>query len=1149
MPEFSCCPDPALFARLAAGQLSAGESEALLAHLERCPTCSTLVGGLAVNDTLAELLREARPVAGEPPDGRVAELIARLSRARPEETPSSHADAEVTADTAQLPSPVAAGERFPFLAPSQAADELGRVGPYRVLEVVGTGGMGVVFRAEDPHLRRPVALKVMLPVLAANETARARFLREAQACAGIRHDHIVAVYQVGDTNGVPYLAMEFLDGETLDSRLHREGKLPTAEVVRIGREMAQGMAAAHKRGLIHRDIKPANVWLEAESGRVKILDFGLARSAGQDAALTHQGAIVGTPAYMAPEQGQGKPVDPRADLFSLGCVLYRMAAGQAPFVGTDLISTLMAVSTQHPPSPRQLNTTVPAELSDLIMSLLAKEPDRRPSSAAAVIERLDRIPIAPIAKSRPHRRRWIAAAAVALLLAGLAGLGASGVLRLKTKDGTIVMEGLPADAKVLVDGDAATIEPGGAGGPIVVRTAPGERQLVITAAGFEMKTQDVTLRPGERKPLRIRLEPLAVAAALPMTAPDPDRRAAGGVSLFNGKDLAGWQTYAGSTDGWQVVDGQMIGRFSEYLLYHPGREFADLYLRIEYKVTPNTMLHLVARSSFTPHWPQNSYRLNLGFDPTDLQQSGSVHRWIPIGVESHKPDEWVTAELILRGTRLETRINGRKLGERTHAWFRSGVIGLRVATAGGTAAIRKLEVRPLPPLTPPRTPTVGRAVALFDGRGFGDFRTYAGDTKGWELEDGCLVSRGDSPYLYSRLGDYRDFTLQAEVQVSDNAAASIGLLCPRVPDGEGPEHYCLPVCAASKLTTERTGSLTGIAPVTAARHRPNNWAILEATCRGDRLTVRVNGETTVYRLLDRRFHSGHVMLANKHAGTFKVRRLTIQEYAPVDPTGDADRKGPATAFEQVHGATQAALLAWAAELPPKFRPMWVAVRTGTKETLFDAVARPDPTVKDWRLRSLTAEETGADYDVLTKEGFRPALICTYNTTGLGDTRIYVKDDRPWANWFGTGGFMHDIAKDALKKDDPPSSLCVKEHNDGLTYEMTFDDSPGTPWQMHLDLSPAELAKLVADYRAKGWRPHIVNLHHNRTPLRYLAVFVENKTKEVWQFATDLSPIDYDRELTRRRTSGGYPRCVCSYEQNGKVGYTVVWNDGPTDAKK
>jgi hypothetical protein len=284
------------------------------------------------------------------------------------------------------------------LRPPQGPEEFGRLGNYRVLGVLGSGGMGVVFKAEDLQLRRLVALKAMLPGIAASPANRQRFLREAQAAAAIEHDHIVPIYQVGEDRGIPFLAMQLLKGESLDDRLRREPRLAAAEVIRVGRETAEGLAAAHAQGLIHRDIKPANLWLEGERRRVKVLDFGLARAAAGDSQLTQSGVIVGTPAYMAPEQAAGKPVDGRCDLFSLGCVLYRCSTGELPFRGPDTISTLMAVAMEQPRPPRAANADVPPALSDLIMRLLAKNPAGRPASARDVqlaLEVIAREPAAP----------------------------------------------------------------------------------------------------------------------------------------------------------------------------------------------------------------------------------------------------------------------------------------------------------------------------------------------------------------------------------------------------------------------------------------------------------------------------------------------------------------------------------------------------------------------------------------------------------------------------------------------------------------------------------------------------------------------------------------------------------------------------------
>jgi serine/threonine protein kinase len=289
-------------------------------------------------------------------------------------------------DSLQMPPP----PEYPFLAPPQDLDELGRLGPYRVLKVLGAGAMGIVFQAEDPNLRRLVALKVMRPSLAASAEYHQRFLREARLAAAIDHEHIVTVYQVGEDRGVPFLAMQLLHGMTLDDRLARAGgRLPLPEVLRVGREIAEGLAAAHARGLVHRDIKPANVWLEEGRCRVRIVDFGLARGTEPDAQFSQAGTVIGTPAYMAPEQATGAAVDARCDLFSLGAVLYRAATGKSPFGDRDTLSILSALATRTPAPPHRIVPSLPRMFSGLVMRLLTKDPADRPQSAREVVEAIE----------------------------------------------------------------------------------------------------------------------------------------------------------------------------------------------------------------------------------------------------------------------------------------------------------------------------------------------------------------------------------------------------------------------------------------------------------------------------------------------------------------------------------------------------------------------------------------------------------------------------------------------------------------------------------------------------------------------------------------------------------------------------------------
>jgi serine/threonine protein kinase len=217
-----------------------------------------------------------------------------------------------------------------------------------------------------------------------------RFLREARSAAALQQDHIVTIYQVGEDQGVPWLAMPLLIGESLESAMRKSaGPWPRGEILRIAQETCEALRAIHELGLVHRDIKPANIFLEGERRRVKILDFGLARAVACDARLTLEGSIVGSPAFMAPEQASRQDVDARADLFSLGCVLYLLTTGVLPFEGSDALSTLLAVTTAEAVEVRKRNQNVDADLEDLIMRLLAKKPEERPGSAEEVMGELE----------------------------------------------------------------------------------------------------------------------------------------------------------------------------------------------------------------------------------------------------------------------------------------------------------------------------------------------------------------------------------------------------------------------------------------------------------------------------------------------------------------------------------------------------------------------------------------------------------------------------------------------------------------------------------------------------------------------------------------------------------------------------------------
>jgi WD40 repeat protein len=453
------CPDVQVLQQLLLGRMPPDEVERLAKHCEQCPKCIAVLHTLKADDTLVEALAAQKTNPDQPLEPGTSALIERLQRVRPlgppreldvtvgdGDTPSASGPAEASTD--------ATHEGFAFLSPSQGPGEMGRLGGYRVLSLLGAGGMGMVLKAEDPRLHRPIALKVMKSEVASNPLARERFLREAQAAAGLHSDHVVTIYQVGEERDVVFLAMEYLEGMSLEDWL-KKGRTPTvAQAARIGRQIALGLADAHARGLIHRDVKPANVWLDSrQQGRAKLLDFGLARAAvgADDHQLTQSGAIVGTPSYMAPEQARGEGVDHRADLFSLGVVLYRLCTGQLPFRGDNTMSVLMALAVEQPRPPREVNPALPPRLAALIERLLCKDREQRPATAKmvadelALIEREASQPTAvPAVQTQPtgaplrsRLRKYIVAASLLFFLGGVA---AAVVIIIRDKQGNKIAE-------------------------------------------------------------------------------------------------------------------------------------------------------------------------------------------------------------------------------------------------------------------------------------------------------------------------------------------------------------------------------------------------------------------------------------------------------------------------------------------------------------------------------------------------------------------------------------------------------------------------------------------------------------------------------------------------------------------------------------
>jgi serine/threonine protein kinase len=390
-------------------------------------------------------------------------------------------------------------------------------GRYRIQAELGRGAMGVVYKAYDPQIERPVALKVLRRGRTASERSRQRLLKEARAIGRLSHPNIVTVFDAGQDHGTVFLAEEFVDGHSLHLHLKR-GVLEPAAVVSMGLQLAQALAYAHGQGIVHRDIKSYNIICQPD-GRIKLTDFGIARIESTNGEeVTRPGQIMGTPAYMAPELLSGALADARSDLFSLGVVLYEAATGRRPFQGASVAAVFGAIRNNAPPAPHQVNPRVPVQLSSVIMACLAKRPADRLQSGDDLVAALRRClpqavvgPPGSAARTGKGRRRRGLLALILSALTLIIGISLWALMvnrEATTSQGTaaapveIEIRSNPPGASVYIDGALKGRT------PLVLRLSEDEYRLRLEANGYYDFDSSLVVDRIRNTPLEIRLKPL-----------------------------------------------------------------------------------------------------------------------------------------------------------------------------------------------------------------------------------------------------------------------------------------------------------------------------------------------------------------------------------------------------------------------------------------------------------------------------------------------------------------------------------------------------------------------------------------------------------------------------------------------------------------
>jgi serine/threonine protein kinase len=768
-------------------------AEAVARHLDECPACRARVAALPADDFLSRLR-----VAG----GAGVE--------------SSH-DGSTAATGLRPPDPFA----------DEIPPELLACPQYENVRRLGGGGMGVVYLAINRLMHRPEVLKVLGRHLLDRPGAADRFLREIRSAARLNHPHVVGAYAAVQLGDLLAFAMEYVPGDDLAKVVAAAGPLPVATACRYAAQAALGLQHAHDQGMVHRDIKPSNLILSSGS-TVKVLDFGLAKpAAGEaDTSLTGLDRMLGTPDYVAPEQiTDAQSADTRADVYSLGATLFYLLIGRPPFRAGSVYELLRKHKEEAPPSARTDRPDVPPGLDAVIRKMLAKDPVARYQTPAAVARAL-----APYTKSarptaagstvrpgvttpngallpEPRRsRRWVlVAAGIGLLAAALLGMSAGGVFRLKTADGTVVLENLPPDAEVVVDGEAVTVSRSGE--HATVRLAKGGRhRFKVVLGGREVYTDDLTVTVGG-EPVRVRLEPPPAPPIPPAYAPGPAEAPMPRPVVPPDPQPADLFVAGSEWRGVKMIDRGLFGGLTTYYQLAVQKRDGEAFSGIVMDNGPN----------------RNPAHVTGTVRGTEI-----VWKEVPFNTPK-EPIHFTTVRAIRDGAVIAGTTTG--------------------SFGGNSNAGRATHYRVPRPDDPPSTDFL----PIFDGRSLAGWETSQAQPGGWRVNQfGKLVGTGAVTHLYTRAADYEDFHLRVRAAIISSGPAGVVVRSGFGPAEETPypngHRAQIDVGAGANTTGTLVVRAGGREVATVPANRPGpaggEWFDLEVVAAGPVVRVLVNGRET-----------------------------------------------------------------------------------------------------------------------------------------------------------------------------------------------------------------------------------------------------------------------------------------------------------------